>query len=89
MFVKSGKKSNTVKFTKIFNKHNLVSSALIFMTYTKIVFFVILSGKDFKLMKMAEKRVTETGKVLNEGSNPMVSSDITSIKKIEKNGIFI
>ena len=48
-----------------------------------VVFLTILFGKNFKQMKLAEKRVLETDKLLNEGSKPMVSSEITDIKKLE------
>lgn len=43
-----------------------------------IVFVVILSKKDFGLMKKAEKRTKETGLLMNEGSKPMVSDEVTS-----------
>ena len=43
-----------------------------------ILFFIILSKKDFGLMKKAEKRTKETGLLMNEGSTPMVSDAVTS-----------
>lgn len=43
-----------------------------------IVFVVILSKKDFGLMKKAEKRTKETGLLMNKGSKPMVSDEVTS-----------
>ena len=43
-----------------------------------ILFFIILSKKDFGLMKKAEKRTKETGLLMNEGSKPMVSDEVTS-----------
>ena len=43
-----------------------------------ILFFIILSKRDFGLMKKAEKRTKETGKLMNEGSKPMVSDEVTS-----------
>ena len=43
-----------------------------------ILFFIILSKKDFGLMKKAEKRTKETGLLMNEGSKPMVSDAVTS-----------
>lgn len=43
-----------------------------------ILFFIILSKKDFGLMKKAEKRTKETGLLLNEGSKPMISDEVTS-----------
>ena len=44
-----------------------------------ILFFLIISGKDFGPMKSAEIRVRE-GKMFDEGSRPMVSEEITFIK---------
>ena len=43
-----------------------------------ILFFIILSKKDFGLMKKAEQRTKQTGALLNEGSKPMVSDAVTS-----------
>lgn len=43
-----------------------------------ILFFIILSKKDFGLMKKAEKRTKEKGLLMNEGSKPMVSDEVTS-----------
>ncbi|MGJ8745386.1 Na+/H+ antiporter NhaC family protein [Polaribacter sp.] len=43
-----------------------------------IVFIVILTKKDFGPMKKAEKRTKETGLLMNKGSKPMVSDEITS-----------
>jgi len=43
-----------------------------------ILFIVILSNKDFGLMKKAEKRTKETGLLMNKGSKPMVSDAVTS-----------
>ena len=42
-----------------------------------IVIAVIASGKDLGPMRQAEKRVREEGKLLSDGAQPMVSSDIT------------
>ena len=44
-----------------------------------VLFFLIISGKDFGPMKSAEIRVRE-GKMFDEGSRPMVSEEITFIK---------
>ncbi len=41
---------------------------------------LIISGKDFGPMKKAETRVKETGKLLDEGSKPMVSTEITTVE---------
>ncbi|WP_339881197.1 Na+/H+ antiporter NhaC family protein [Polaribacter vadi] len=43
-----------------------------------ILFIIILSKKDFGLMKKAEKRTLETGELMNPNSKPMVSDEITS-----------
>ena len=43
-----------------------------------ILIFTILSKKDIGLMKKAEQRTKETGKLMNEGSKPMVSDEVTS-----------
>ncbi|WP_158839809.1 Na+/H+ antiporter NhaC family protein [Polaribacter sp. L3A8] len=42
------------------------------------VFIIIFTKKDFGPMKQAEKRTKETGQLMNEGSTPMVSDEITS-----------
>ena len=49
-----------------------------------LLIVLIITGKDYGLMKKAEKR-TKNGKLFDEGSTPMVSEDITIIKT--KNGI--
>ncbi len=43
-----------------------------------IVFIIIFTKKDFGPMKKAEKRTKETGELMNKGSKPMVSDEITS-----------
>ena len=43
-----------------------------------LVFIIIISKKDFGLMKKAEKRTKETGLLLNPNSKPMVSDEVTS-----------
>jgi len=47
------------------------------------VFIVIISKKDIGPMAKAEKRTKETGKLLNEGSKPMISETITSFEPKE------
>ncbi|SDE91229.1 transporter, NhaC family [Cellulophaga baltica] len=44
-----------------------------------IVFVVILTKKDIGPMAKAEKRTRETGKLLNDNSKPMLSSEVTSL----------
>ena len=48
-------------------------------SHLRLVFIIIIiSKKDFGLMKKAEQRTKETGALLNEGSKPMVSDEVTS-----------
>ena len=67
---------------------NTLLSAMKFNFYPVLVILLlivlIITGKDYGLMKKAEKR-TKNGKLFDEGSTPMVSEDITIIKT--KNGI--
>lgn len=44
-----------------------------------MVFFVVLTGKDFGPMGRAEKRALETGKVLRDGAEPLVSTEVLSL----------
>jgi tetracycline resistance efflux pump len=43
-----------------------------------ILTFVIVFKRDFGPMKKAEKRTKETGKLMNEGSKPMLSDTVTA-----------
>lgn len=43
-----------------------------------LVFFVVLSRKDFGPMRQAEKRTLETGALMNPNAKPMVSDEVTS-----------
>lgn len=43
-----------------------------------LVFFVVLSRKDFGAMKTAENRTRETGALMNSNAKPMVSDEVTS-----------
>ena len=43
-----------------------------------LVFVLILSKRDFGLMKKAEQRTKETGLLMNETAKPMVSDEVTS-----------
>ncbi len=47
------------------------------------VFIVIIFKKDIGPMVKAEKRTKETGKLLNDGSKPMISETITSFEPKE------
>lgn len=44
-----------------------------------LALWVVFSGKDFGPMKKAEKRVRESGKVLSDNAQPMVSSELTEM----------
>jgi len=48
-----------------------------------LVLIIILFKKDFGPMAKAEKRTRETGKLLNEGSKPMISEAVTSYEPKE------
>lgn len=45
------------------------------------VLIVILTGKDFGPMKMAELRAMNEGKVLRDDAKPLISSDVISLEK--------
>ncbi len=45
-----------------------------------LVLVIILWGKDFGPMARAEKRVKETGKLLPDNSQPMVSDELTEVE---------
>ena len=48
-----------------------------------MVLVIIFTKKDFGPMKKAEKRVLEEGKILSDGAQPMVSTELTEVKHIE------
>ncbi|MEN8119150.1 MAG: Na+/H+ antiporter NhaC family protein [Bacteroidota bacterium] len=48
-----------------------------------MVFVIIVSKKDFGLMRKAEQRTKKTGKLLNDNARPMVSDSITSTKTVK------
>ena len=48
-----------------------------------LVLVIIFSKKDFGPMVKAEKRVRETGKLLNDNSKPMVSDELTEVETAE------
>jgi Na+/H+ antiporter NhaC len=50
-----------------------------------LVLAVVLSGRDLGPMRAAEKRVQETGKLLRNGAEPLISDDV--IMMPEKEGI--
>jgi Na+/H+ antiporter NhaC len=44
-----------------------------------LVFYVVISGKDWGPMARAEKRARETGKVLRDGAKPLVSTEVLAL----------
>lgn len=46
-----------------------------------IVLFIIISQKDFGPMKKAEMRAKTEGKVLRDGAQPLISSDVIALEK--------
>ncbi|MBN1352837.1 sodium:solute symporter [candidate division KSB1 bacterium] len=46
-----------------------------------IVLLTILLDRDFGPMKKAEKRVREQGKLLNDGAEPVVATEVISVEK--------
>ena len=44
-----------------------------------LVFYLVLTGKDWGPMASAEKRAIETGKVIRDGATPLVSSDVLAM----------
>ncbi|MEQ9427062.1 MAG: Na+/H+ antiporter NhaC family protein [Cyclobacteriaceae bacterium] len=59
-------------------------SAFVFNFYPMLalatVVFIISTGKDFGPMKAAEKRAREEGKLIADGSMPMISDDVLIIE---------
>lgn len=48
-----------------------------------LVFFIILTGRDFGAMKKAEARARNEGKPLRDGATPVVTADVTLMKAKE------
>ncbi len=48
-----------------------------------LLFWVIITNKDFGPMKKAEKRAREEGKVIADGAVPMISEEITIIEPVK------
>ena len=63
---------------------NALFSAFVFNFYPMLaiglVVYIILTGKDFGLMKKAELRAKNEGKVIADGSTPMISDDVLVIE---------
>ena len=61
----------TLLTANLFNFYALFTVAL--------VFYIVISGKDWGPMARAEKRAVETGKVLRDGARPLVSSEVLAL----------
>jgi Na+/H+ antiporter NhaC len=61
----------TLLRANLFNFYSILAVAL--------VFFVVLTGKDFGPMARAEKRALETGQVIRDGGEPLVSTDVLNL----------
>lgn len=48
-----------------------------------LVLIIIFSGRDYGPMKAAKRRVRETGKLLNDGAQPMISDELTDVNTVE------
>lgn len=48
-----------------------------------LVLVVVFSGKDYGPMQGAERRVRETGKLLNDGAQPMLAEELTDVKTVD------
>ncbi len=44
-----------------------------------LVFFIVITGRDWGAMAKAEKRALETGKVIRDGAKPLVSADVLAL----------
>lgn len=44
-----------------------------------LVFYIVISGKDWGPMARAERRARETGKVLRDGAKPLVSTEVLAL----------
>ena len=69
------------------NPFSVLLSSIVYNFYPLLALViltaVILSGKDIGPMKKAEIRTRTTGKLMNDGSKPMISDVITSYKPKE------
>jgi len=67
---------------------NALFSAFAFNFYPMLtigfVIFIIITGKDFGPMKKAELRVRNEGKVIADGSTPMISDEVLVIQPTEE-----
>jgi len=48
-----------------------------------MVLLIILTGKNYGPMKTAEERARQTGKVLRDGAEPLISAEVTSLSTKE------
>lgn len=61
----------TLLHANVFNLYAILALGLVFL--------IVLTGKDFGPMARAERRSRETGKVLRDGAEPLVSADVLSL----------
>jgi len=65
------------------NPFGLMLSSIVYNFYPILAILIltitIISRKDISYMAKAEKRTLETGKLLNDGSKPMLSDTVTSL----------
>jgi tetracycline resistance efflux pump len=61
----------TLLYANFFNFYAILAVVLVFV--------LVLTGKDFGPMARAEKRALETGKVLRDGAEPLVSTEVLSL----------
>lgn len=65
------------------NPFSVLFSSIVFNFYPflalALVFYIIISGKDFGPMAKAEKRAREEGKVIADGATPMISDEIAML----------
>lgn len=61
----------TLLYSNLFNFYAFLALGL--------VFFIVATGRDFGPMAKAERRARETGKVLRDGAEPLVSTEVLSL----------
>lgn len=61
----------TLLYANLFNFYSVLAVGL--------VFFLVLTGKDFGPMARAQKRALETGQLLRDGGEPLVSAEVLSL----------
>jgi tetracycline resistance efflux pump len=62
---------STLLYANLFNFYAYLALVLLFV--------IVLTGRDFGPMAKAERRALETGKVLRDGAEPLVSTEVLSL----------